>query len=108
PRSTRRRRPPRTRAARPPPGSRPRRRPRARRASACASGWRPCAPVPPCRAASRVLSLAPAVAPDERVRGRVVLEVGLGAALELRADGLGEHLPELHAPLVERVDAPDH
>ena len=34
-------------------------------------------------------------------------EVGLVRARELRDDPLGERLPQLHAPLVERVDAPD-
>src|SRR5437667_11799849 len=34
-------------------------------------------------------------------------ERGLRLALELRNDPLGEHLAQLDAPLIERVDVPD-
>ncbi len=33
-------------------------------------------------------------------------EHGLGVS-QLRQDALGQHLPELHAPLVEGIDVPD-
>ena len=36
-----------------------------------------------------------------------MVERRLGPALELRDDSLGQHLAELDAPLVERVDVPD-
>src|SRR5262245_36342541 len=47
------------------------------------------------------------VPPDQGVRRAVVAEPGLRLALELRDDALRQGLAELHAPLVERVDAPD-
>src|SRR5262249_37180633 len=48
------------------------------------------------------------VAPDERLgRAVVVRQIGLAVRLELGDDALRQHLPELDAPLVERVDAPD-
>src|SRR5262245_32205180 len=49
-----------------------------------------------------------AMAADERVRRAVVVEGWLRRALELGDDALRELLPELYAPLVERVDVPDH
>src|SRR5262245_57240093 len=55
----------------------------------------------PDRLAAAVL----AVAADPAV-GRAVVARGAGA-LELAGDALGEHLAELDAPLVERVDVPD-
>src|SRR5260370_30603695 len=48
------------------------------------------------------------VSADQTVRRAVVTERGLCLALELRDDALRQHLPKLHAPLVERVDLPDH
>src|SRR5262245_17383453 len=47
-----------------------------------------------------------AVALDERVGGRVVVQVRSGVRSELRDDGEGELLAQLDAPLVERVDVP--
>src|SRR5579863_2086491 len=44
---------------------------------------------------------------DERARRAVVRRVGSGRAAKFRDDPLGEHLAQLHAPLVERIDAPD-
>src|SRR5262245_52118898 len=51
---------------------------------------------------------AVSIAPDQRVGGRVVREVGLLGRLELAGDARRKHLAELDAPLVERVDPPDH
>src|SRR5262249_26769165 len=48
-----------------------------------------------------------AIATDQRVRGRVVLELGLGVALQLRDDRARQNLAELDPPLVEGVDTPD-
>src|SRR5204862_7934378 len=48
------------------------------------------------------------MAADERVRRAVVPERRLRRALELGDDALRELLPELDAPLVERVNVPDH
>ena len=53
------------------------------------------------------LSLSFAVAADQVVGRAVVVELGLRLALELRDDALGQHLAQLDAPLVERVDVPD-
>src|SRR5262249_14587598 len=47
------------------------------------------------------------VASNESVRRAVVAEPGLHWALELRDDALRQHLSQLHAPLVERIDVPD-
>src|SRR5262249_1099069 len=52
-------------------------------------------------------SLARAIPPDQRVGRAVMLGLRLRCALELRNDPLGEHLAQLHAPLVEGVDLPD-
>src|SRR6185369_8473758 len=49
---------------------------------------------------------AAAIAPDLRVGRAVVTELGLGRARQLRDDALREHLAELDAPLVERIDVP--
>src|SRR5262249_55580797 len=49
-----------------------------------------------------------AIATDQSIRRRIVRELGLRRALELRDDALRELLPELDAPLIERVDVPDH
>src|SRR5580658_11219083 len=46
-------------------------------------------------------------AQDERARRAVVRRAGSCRGAEFRDDPLGEHLPQLHAPLVKRVDAPD-
>src|SRR5205823_11657040 len=48
------------------------------------------------------------MAADERVRRAVVPEWRLRRALEFGDDALRELLPQLDAPLVERVDVPDH
>ena len=52
-------------------------------------------------------SRPPAVAPDQRVGRAVVRELGLVRALELGNDALRQHLAQLDAPLIERVDIPD-
>src|ERR1051325_3379171 len=49
----------------------------------------------------------PAIPADQVVGRAVVAELGLGLALELGDDALGQHLAELDAPLIERVDVPD-
>src|SRR5262245_9396172 len=66
-------------------------------------------PLLPRAACSQRIASGPhrAVPADQRVRGAVVGELGLGLALELRHDPLRERLAELDAPLVEGVDAPD-
>src|SRR3954447_16585880 len=48
-----------------------------------------------------------AVTTDQRVGGAVVAQPRLGAGLELGDDRLGQHLAQLHPPLVEGVDSPD-
>src|SRR5256885_577471 len=52
-------------------------------------------------------ALAGPIALDEVVGGAVVAELGLRLALQLRDDVLGQHLAELNAPLIERIDDPD-
>ena len=47
------------------------------------------------------------ISPNQRIGRAVVLERGLLLIGELRDDALGQHLAELDAPLVERVDVPD-
>ena len=54
------------------------------------------------------MSLELPVAADEVVRRTVVLELRFRLALKLRDDALGEHFAQLDAPLVERIDVPDH
>ena len=49
-----------------------------------------------------------AVTADQVVRGAVVPELGFRFAFEFRDDALGQHLAQFDAPLVERVDVPDH
>src|SRR5262245_4099896 len=49
----------------------------------------------------------PAIAPNQGIGGAVVMTLGLLGALELRDDLLREGLAQLHAPLIEGVDAPD-
>src|SRR5712691_7692502 len=68
------------------------------------------APIRPSPTIPSCISLPPfraSVAPDQRVRGRVMSEPRLGVALQLSGNPLGEHLAELDAPLVEGVHAPD-
>src|SRR5438093_11670601 len=60
------------------------------------------------RGRSCFLRTSPAMAADERVRRAVVPEWRLRRALELGDDALRELLPQLDAPLAERVDGPDH
>ena len=36
-----------------------------------------------------------------------MLEIGFGLVFEFRNDALGEYLPQLDPPLVERIDLPD-
>src|SRR5215470_9200527 len=48
------------------------------------------------------------MAADQRVSRAVVPERRLRRTLELGDDALRELLPEFDAPLVERVDVPDH
>src|SRR5262245_13547835 len=59
------------------------------------------------RRLSRFLALLE-IAPQERVRGAVVRERGRVGRLELADDAFGQHLAELDAPLIERIDVPDH
>ena len=47
------------------------------------------------------------VAADQVVGRTIMVELGLGVALELRDDALGQNLAEFDAPLIERVDVPD-
>ena len=49
----------------------------------------------------------PPIPADQRVGGRVVAEPRVGLGLQFRHDPHGEHLAQFHAPLVERIDAPD-
>src|SRR5947209_15772704 len=44
---------------------------------------------------------------DQRIGGRVVLQLWLGSRLELGNDPGGEHLSQLDAPLIEGIDVPD-
>ena len=55
-----------------------------------------------------VVSCSSPVAPDQRVRRAVVIQRRLRAAAELRDDSLRQHFSQFHAPLVERVEVPDH
>src|SRR5262245_31839122 len=48
------------------------------------------------------------IAPYERVGRAVVLEVRIARAGQLGDDSIGQHFAKLDAPLVERVDLPDH
>src|SRR6202011_4879018 len=66
---------------------------------------RPCVQVPPFRVAS-ITPCVP-VSADQSVRRAVVTELGLRRALKFRDDALRQHLPKLHAPLVEGIDLPD-
>src|SRR5690242_10867918 len=62
----------------------------------------------PSSPASRLICAPPLpVAADQVVGRAVVRELRLALALELRDDPLGELLPQLDAPLVERIDVPD-
>ena len=47
------------------------------------------------------------VAADQVVGRTVVLELRFGLALQFRNDALRQHLAELDAPLVERINVPD-
>src|SRR5713101_4791401 len=47
------------------------------------------------------------VAADECIGRTVMRELRLVATLKLRDDAVGQHLPQLDAPLVERIDIPD-
>src|SRR6516165_2074766 len=47
------------------------------------------------------------IAPNQSVRRAVMVERWLGLTLELGDDPLRQHLAQLDAPLVERVDVPD-
>src|SRR3954468_23609635 len=49
-----------------------------------------------------------AIAADQCVGRAVVRERRLALARQLGADALRQHLAELDAPLVERIDVPDH
>src|SRR5438094_4296730 len=48
------------------------------------------------------------VAADEVVRRTVVFELRCVLALKLRNDALGEHFAQLDAPLIKRINVPDH
>ena len=58
--------------------------------------------------ALRVPTLEPAVAPDERVGRAVVLKPRVLHAFQLGKDTLRQSLSQFDAPLVERIDLPDH
>src|SRR6185503_7943110 len=47
------------------------------------------------------------VMPDQIVCRAVMIERGLCRTLELRDNALRQNLPQLHAPLVERIEIPD-
>src|SRR5690349_14247385 len=47
------------------------------------------------------------VAPYQVVRRAIMSKSGFHLALEFRNDALGQHLAQLDAPLIERVDVPD-
>src|SRR4029453_13410530 len=49
----------------------------------------------------------PAVAADEGIGGAVVCERRLLRACQLGDDMAGQHLAQLHAPLIEGVNVPD-
>src|SRR5262245_18596675 len=49
----------------------------------------------------------PAVAADQGIGGAVVCERRLLSAFQLRDDVAGQHLAQLHAPLIEGVNVPD-
>src|SRR5262249_2952989 len=49
----------------------------------------------------------PAVAADQGISGAVVCERRLLNAFQLGDDVAGQHLAQLHAPLIEGVDVPD-
>src|SRR5262249_56285170 len=51
--------------------------------------------------------LEAAIAADQVVGRTVMTKFGLGFAFELRDDALSQHLAELDAPLIKRVDVPD-
>src|SRR5262252_5715603 len=53
------------------------------------------------------LRLELAIPADQMIGRAVVAKSGLGFALELRDDLLGQELTEFDAPLIERVDVPD-
>ena len=59
-----------------------------------------CSADTPARGA-RLLPAQEAVARDQCIRGAVVSQLGFSQALELGNDSLGQHLAQLHAPLVE-------
>src|SRR5262249_11169429 len=48
------------------------------------------------------------VSPDQICRRAVVLQRPLFLRFELRNDLLREHLAEFNAPLIERIDSPNH
>jgi hypothetical protein len=48
-----------------------------------------------------------AIAANETVRRSIVAKIRFRFALEFRNNPVGEHFPELHAPLVKRIDAPN-
>src|SRR6185312_4340806 len=60
------------------------------------------------RKASGVTVAQLAVAADQGVGGAVVGELRLVGRGQLGDGGLGQLLAQFHAPLVERVDVPDH
>ncbi len=45
--------------------------------------------------------------PDQIVCRAVMIESGLGRALQFRDNALRQNLPQLYAPLVERIEIPD-
>src|SRR6202789_4378167 len=66
-----------------------------------------CGPAAPGRGCGSMGIFQVPITPDQRVRGAVMPERGRLVGVELRNDPLGQHLAELDAPLVERVDLPD-
>jgi len=51
--------------------------------------------------------LALPIAANQGIGRTVMLEVRFRRGLELRNDVFRQHLAQLHAPLIERIDAPD-
>src|SRR5205814_5987491 len=48
-----------------------------------------------------------AIAANQGAGRAVVIELGFPPALQLRDDALRQHLAQLDAPLIERIDTPD-
>jgi len=55
-----------------------------------------------------MMSLHFSIAANEVVRRAVVLELGRRLAFEFGNDALGKHFAQFDAPLVKRINVPDH